>query len=194
METTRASLLLRVRDHEDSDAWEEFVALYRPLLERYARARGLNADEVEDVAQHCLLTIARKMGEFDYDPQRGRFRGWLRKMVNDRVASVFRRRRERLADSADLERPQVREEPPDAVWQRIWLEEHLKYCMGQVRDQVAPKTFEAFQQFAVENRPIDEVREALGMSANQVYVAKSRVTQRLRELMQPFVGDEALVI
>jgi RNA polymerase sigma-70 factor (ECF subfamily) len=192
MKTTRASLLLRVRDRGDSDAWEEFVALYRPLLVRYALRRGLAADEAEDVAQYCLLVMARKIDRFEYDPNRGRFRGWLRKMVNDRVASVCRDRRERLAESDDFKRPQEREEQPDRVWQRIWLEEHLKYCMKQVRGHFTPKTLEAFKRFALLGQPIEEVCAALGMTANQVYISKSRVLQRLRELMRPFIGEDPL--
>jgi RNA polymerase sigma-70 factor (ECF subfamily) len=190
MDTTRASLLLRVRDRGDSLAWGEFDTLYRPLLKRYASARGLGADDAEDVAQHCLLTVARKIREFEYDPTRGRFRAWLRKLVNDHVSSVFRRRREQAARTGDFERPQEREPLPDEEWERIWLEEHLKYCMNLVRKQVAPQTFEAFYRVAIEDWPVERTCQELGMTANQVYVAKSRMTRRLQALMRDLAGGD----
>lgn len=190
MDTTRASLLIRVRNPADSQAWEEFVALYRPLLVRYARARGLDANDAEDVAQHCLAAIAQKISAFRYDRQRGRFRSWLRRIVNNHVSNLLRRHRERLAETHDFERPQQREESPDEAWEKIWLEEHLKYCMKQVRTQLTPHTFEAFHRVAIEGWPVEKVCAALGMSANQVYLAKSRVTRRLRGLMCELVGEQ----
>ena len=144
METTRTSLLVRVKNREDSQAWCEFVGLYRPILLRYARARGLNHVDAEDVAQQCLATITEKMASFEYDPSRGRFRAWLRTMVNHRIQNVRARRREQIADSGDFKRPQEREPSPEEAWDQIWQEEHLKYCLEQIRTLVESKTFEAF--------------------------------------------------
>jgi len=191
MKTTQASLLLRVRDHADSGAWEEFVALYRPLLMRYARARGLAVEDAEDVTQHCLTAVTRKISDFEYDPVRGRFRGWLKKMVNNRVATLLSRRRERNAGSAELRRPQEREKEPEAVWEQVWLEEHLRYCCEHVSGEVRPHTYEAFRRVAVEQQPVREVCEALALTPNQVYVAKSRVSRRLQDMMKTIYGEDA---
>lgn len=190
MDTTRASLLLRIRDRDDSHAWGEFIALYRPLLVRYARARGLDAATAEDVAQHCLTAIVSKIREFDYDPCRGRFRGWLKKMANDRVVNVIARRRERAAESALVKRPQAREPLPEETWEQIWLEEHLRHCCERIREQVEPRTYEAFQRSAIQQQPISEICAALGMNAGQVYVAKARVTRRLQDAMRELLGDD----
>lgn len=190
MDTTRASLLLRLRDHNDSEAWDQFVSLYRPILIRCARARGLDAEDAEDVAQHCSAAVSRKIADFDYDPRRGRFRGWLRKMVNDRVCSLLRRRGERPAESGDFERPQERERSPEEVWEQIWLEEHLRHCCERVRQRVGSRTYEAFRRVAVDQCSVKEVCAALDMTANQMYVAKSRVTRRLQDMMKELVGDD----
>lgn len=183
METTRTSLLARVKDREDSQAWWEFVGLYRPILLRYARAWGLNHVDAEDMAQQCLTTITEKIASFEYDPSRGRFRAWLRTMVNNRIQNMHARHREQVADSGDFKRPQERERSPEEAWDQIWQEEHLKYCLEQIRALVEPKTFEAFRRVAIEQAPVPEVCEALGMTANQVYVARSRLTRQLREMM-----------
>lgn len=194
MKTTRASLLLRVRDHADAGAWAEFVGLYRPLLMRYARARGLGVEDGEDVAQHCLTAITRKISDFEYDPLKGRFRGWLKKMVNDRVANLLRRRRAINAGSAEFQRPQEREAGPEEVWEKVWLEEHLRFCCDQVNNEVQPHTYEAFRRVAIEQQPVVEVCEALGLTANQVYVAKSRVTRRLQDMMKTIYGDDSQAV
>jgi hypothetical protein len=45
---TPASLLSRVRDHEDTAAWSEFDVRYRDRIIRYALRRGLQAHDAED--------------------------------------------------------------------------------------------------------------------------------------------------
>ena len=183
METTRVSLLIRVRDRSDSLAWGEFAALYRPIIMRYAHKRGLGRDDAEDLAQSCLATIAEKIASFEYDPRRGRFRAWLRTIVNNRIQNMLARHCERTAESGELRRPQACERSPDEIWEQICLEEHLKHALEQVRPQVEPKTFEAFRLVVLEERPVEQVCKLVDMTANQVYVARSRVTQRLRETM-----------
>ena len=105
MDTTRKSLLLKIKNRDDSGAWREFVSLYRPILLRFARARGLDADSAEDVAQHCLEAIVRHINSFEYDPQKGGFKKWLRTLVNNRIRSLFRKKRELPAESAVFRRP-----------------------------------------------------------------------------------------
>jgi RNA polymerase sigma-70 factor (ECF subfamily) len=189
MDTTRASLLLRIRERDNSQAWSEFVRLYRPILLTYARARGLAQHDAEDVAQHCLALIYRKIDRFDYDPRRGRFRSWLRRMVNNRVSNVLARRRE-ITDRADALDLQGREASPVETWDRIWLTEHLRFCCERVRRRVQPSTYEAFRRVAVEGQTVHDVCHALALTPNQVYLAKCRVTQHLRELMTELYGDQ----
>lgn len=189
MNTTRVSLLRRVRDLANGEAWSEFVAIYAPLLKRYARMRGLGEADAEDVAQQCLTQIVRKIPGFEYDPRRGRFRGWLRKTVERRIIDLLRRGRVQLADEGDLERPQQREPSPEEAWEQAWLETHLKQCLRQIQAEVAPHTYEAFYRTAMEDQPMQEVAAALGLTLNQVYVARSRITQRLHDRMHALVAE-----
>src|SRR5687767_1903259 len=74
---TRPSLLVRIRDARDHAAWGEFVEVYAPLVHAYARSRGLQDADAADVAQEVLQAVATHAGRFDYQPDRGTFRGWL---------------------------------------------------------------------------------------------------------------------
>ncbi len=69
MNTTRISLLLRIKDLKDADAWAEFDAIYRPILSRFAAARGLQEADVDDVVQHCMTAIHAHIKAFEYDRQ-----------------------------------------------------------------------------------------------------------------------------
>lgn len=190
METTRPSLLLRIRDRSDTDAWRAFDAIYRPMLHRFALSQGLTRDDAEDVRQECLAAIYDRIGDFAYDPARGRFKGWLKTMVNNRVRNLRRHRAEAQAGTADLQRPQHREPAPEEAFDRIWAQEHLWHCLRAVREEVGEKTYAAFERYVIERRPIDEICRALGLTANNVYTIKWRLTEKVAARMKALLGDE----
>ena len=71
---TRPSLLLRIRDASDADAWGEFVEIYGPLVYRFARNRGVQHADAADLTQEVLGTVARVSPRLEYDPDRGNYK------------------------------------------------------------------------------------------------------------------------
>lgn len=189
MDTTRPSLLLRIRDRADSDAWRTFDDIYRPLLFRYARDRGLAISDAEDVAQECLAVVSDHIREFDYDPLRGRFKGWLRTLVNNRVRNLLRSRRGDAGDAASMGLPQEREDEPEDAFDRVWMEEHLRHCLDSLRGEVDARTFEAFERYVIDEQPADEVAGALGLSVSNLYTIKWRLTLKIAEQMRELTDD-----
>jgi len=190
MDTTRPSLLIRVKRPDDGSAWNEFYRLYAPLLARFGRSRGLSADDAEDVAQECMNVLARKMRDFDYSRDRGSFKNYLFTQVCNQITDRLRRKRPRLAESGELKRAQAKEDP-EAVrqWERQWLQEHLAYCLEKLEREFSPNTIAAFKLYVLEEWPVEKVCDSLGINANQVYLSKSRVTRRLRAELSQLVGD-----
>src|SRR5215470_1143371 len=80
---TRPSLLIRIRDPGDAEAWGQFVALYGPLIYQFARKQGLQDADAADLTQIVLQAVIDAMKRLDYDPERGSFRGWLYKVVRN---------------------------------------------------------------------------------------------------------------
>lgn len=190
MDTTRGSLLQRIRDRGNSVAWREFDAIYRPLILRLGRARGLNDAEAEDVVQHCMLAIHRHIDGFEYDPRKGRFKGWLRTIVDNRVRNLSRDRHDQIAETRDFKRPQESEETPEETFERLWHQEHLDYCLNQIRGEVQESTFKAFELHVLEEWPVEKVAAELQMTNDQVYRIKWRVLQKLRAKMQELLEEE----
>ncbi len=190
MDETRTTLLLRLRDGNDQTAWRTFDQIYRPLLVGYARTRGVDANDAEDLAQECVQAVLDRIGEYEH---LGSFKSWLRAIAENKIRDRFRaRKREVQAESGVLTGLADAQETPEQVWERQWWSAHLRHCSEQVRHEVAPSTYSAFVEYAIEGRPPGVVAEKLGLSVNQVYVAKHRVLDRLRGIMMELTGCEAM--
>src|SRR6185436_11170217 len=94
--TTRASLLLRLRDPKDHDAWVEFVSLYEPVIYRLLRRIGLQDADALEVLQDLFLAVNRNIERWQLGAEHGSFRGWLRRVTRNLVVSWIRRQRRQL--------------------------------------------------------------------------------------------------
>lgn len=190
METTRASLLLRIRDRGDASAWRDFDTLYRPLLYRFALARGLDHSEAEDVVQHAMIAIQQHISGFDYDPTKGRFKSWLRTIVNNRVRNLLASRHERPAESQDFKRPDSQADSPEALFDQVWMREHLEYSVRCIQHEVEPETWLAFEAYALNDESADKVCRRFNLNPNQLYSIKFRLTKMLSAHMSRLMGEE----
>lgn len=190
MDTTRPSLLLRIRNLDDFAAWCTFNQLYRPLLIRYATANGLDDNSAEDVAQDCLESVARHIETFEYDPARGRFKAWLGALVRNRVRNLVRRRREQPGADEALDVAEDDAPGPDERFEQMWLEQHLWHCLKELEATVDPKTYRAYVGFVIEQRPLESICAELGLTSSNVYTIKWRMTQRIAARMRELLHDD----
>jgi len=178
---TRRTLLARVRDPADRAAWIEFHGLYAPLLLRYARSMGLARDDAEEVRDACLLSLARRMKTFEYRPERGRFKTWLYRLAHDKSIDLLRRRRPERADTHALRRLPDPNSDPDERFEAAWRTQRLRRALANALRAVARRDARAFRLLIERGLDIATVSARLGLNANQVYKAKSRVLARVRE-------------
>lgn len=192
--TTRLSLLVRLRDAHDRLAWEQFVGLYAPLVYGFARKKGLQDADAADIAQDVLTSVAQQMRQWEFDPQRGSFRGWLFTIARNRLRNWLASPARRINGSGGDDHQATLQSQPDAVpdeadWDADYARRVFHWAADQVRDQVSEQTWQAFELTAVESRPGPEVAAELGMTVGAVYLARSRVMVKLKTLVQS-VGDE----
>ena len=191
MDTTRVSLLLRIKNRQDGDAWREFDDVYRPMLRRFALAYGADATEADDVIQHCMTAIHEHIDRFEYDPSKGRFKGWLKTLVNNRIRNLIRKRKERIAMTGEFAAVTANAgDDPEAIFEKIWMDEHLKHALKLVSREVEEKTFNAFVDYVIHERPVEEICAKHGLNANQVHKSKHRLTKKLAEKMAALTGEE----
>jgi len=182
--TTRPSLLVRLRDAGDDQAWQQFVELYGPLIYQFARRRGLQDADAADVTQEVLRGVHGAAGRLDYDPAKGTFRAWLFTLARRRLADFHRRRTQAGragVPEAMLEGLAAGDEAE--AWDRDYHQRLFDWAAEQVRPQVADTTWQAFWLTAVDGCSGQDAAERLGLSVAAVYLAKGRVMLRLREMV-----------
>jgi len=187
--TTTTTLLEGLFDPSNAFVWEAFDARYRPIITAYALKLGLRPDEADDIAQDALVAFVREYRAGKYNRSRGRLRGWIigivKNHVLDRRRAVFNRR-ERRGDSVLITLPD------DARLSEIWETERrtvlLRRALTVLREtsRITDQTIRAFELFVLHERTADDVAAELGVTARDVYMAKKRVAERLREILAQF--------
>jgi RNA polymerase sigma factor (sigma-70 family) len=194
--TTRPSLLVRLRDMQDQQAWAEFVDLYAPMVYGYARKRGLQDADAADLTQDVLRRVAARMGSFRYDPRCGSFRGWLFTIVRRWLFDFRAKCNGHCQASGDpgvqrlLEAQAEPCEEEAAAWQRECRRGLFSWAAAQIRPLFHDRTWQAFWQTAVEGKQPAAVARALDLSVAGVYLAKSRVIARLRAEIREQLDEE----
>ena len=187
---TRVTLLARLKDGADAEAWREFVRLYGPVVYSFARRRGLQDADAADLMQEVLRSVARNAGKMEYDPKRGTFRGWLYTVTRNKIYNFLSGQKNRPRGSGDsgaqerLDAVPDTTADPDADWELEYQRRLSAKAMDRVQHEFQPNTWKAFWGTAVEGRAAQEVGDELKMTPGAVYVAKSRVLARLREEVQ----------
>jgi RNA polymerase sigma-70 factor (ECF subfamily) len=191
--STRASLLVRLRDAADTASWQTFLDTYGPLLYHYCRRRGLQDADAADVAQEALLEVVRCIRTFEYRPEVGRFRDWLGTLVFRKLAR-FLERKNRLAATPATDTPpnglhDLGHIPADPEWADEFNAQLLRVALERVRPHFEPSTWSAFERVWLENQPAAKVATELKLGIEKVYLAKSRVLKRLEEEVRMLAED-----
>lgn len=184
---TRPSLLARIKDPADRRAWAEFVDIYAPLIYGFAHKQGLQDADAADLTQEVLGAVARSAARLDYDPARGTFRGWLFRVVRNELADFGAARKRHRPGTGDTAVKRRLEEQPAptadevAIWEREYERRLFALACEQVRRDFQESTWQAFWLTAIQGKSGKDVAGVLNLSTAAVYLAKRRVTERLRE-------------
>lgn len=197
---TRDSLLVQVRTPANREAWDEFALIYRPVIHRLARRRGLQDADAQDLAQRVLMAVASAIGGWEKSDESVRFRHWLRRVARNAIVNALSRQprdraaggtsvQELLLEQPDVDRHSV-DEPADADIELEYRRELYLRAAKIVRGDVAAETWRAFELTVVEGRSSDEAAVELDKPVGTIYAARSRIMRRLRQAVQQLERTE----
>lgn len=188
---TRPSLMLRLREPQDKQAWAEFVSIYEPLVLRVLRQRGLQEADAHDLAQQVILVVHQAVERWQPDGQRASFRRWLFSIAR-RLALRFLERAHPKRGVGGSDMLMMLENLPEpehrtvAAFDDEYRNEVFRWAAERVRGEFRETTWQAFWNTCVLNETIDDTAERLGMTRGNVYVARSRIIARLRVVVEEF--------
>jgi RNA polymerase sigma-70 factor (ECF subfamily) len=192
--STRNSLLVRLRDHEDHEAWSEFVAIYRPVIYRFARLRGLQEADAQDLTQTVFVAVADRIEDWEPDENRAKFRTWLARVATNQAITMVRRRRSDNAQggtSMQIRLNEHEQSSDDNVeLQRQYQREIFRHAARHVREEFEETTWQAFWLTSIENISIADAAASLARSVGSIYTARSRVIHRLQEVVRTLQQDD----
>jgi RNA polymerase sigma-70 factor (ECF subfamily) len=178
----------------EPDAWRRLVTLYTPLVRHWCRQAGVPEHEIADVSQEVFAAVASKLGTFQSDKPGSTFRAWMRGIARHKLWHRARRQHERAVGGTDLQR-WLHEVPAPADEDEVELSEGpaevtglCRRALNQVRQEFEERTWTAFWLVTIESRSPAEVALELGLTANAVRQAKSRVLRRLKEEMGELIA------
>lgn len=191
---TRASLLLKLRDSKDIDAWEDFTKIYTPALHRAARKMGLQVADADNVVQEVLLAVSKSIDQWLDRQEKISFRAWLFRIARNKAIDLLTRKATRPfapADSQDSFEWNQLAQRESTVATHLELEyqwELFTRAAAEVRQSAADTTWQAFWLTAIEHQSIAVVAEKLGVREGMVYLSRCRIMERIRKLVQQWEG------
>ncbi len=191
---TRASLMLRLRDPQDQQAWNEFIDLYEPLVLRMLRQRGLQEADARDVTQQVVLAVTQAVDSWQPDGREASFRRWLFTIARklslkfiQRGTSAVGKTRRGVGGSDMLLLLKSLPEPDHRTvteFDEEYRNELFERAAERVRGEFRESTWQAFWRTCVLHESVADVAESLGMTTGNIYVARSRIIARMRQIVE----------
>lgn len=182
---TNPSLILRIKDPQNAVAWNELMAIYRPVIYRLARRKGLLHEDAEDLVQGVFMSVAKAIDRWDHGEGQPRFRNWLGKIARNAIVNAITRTKPDRATGTSSVMHALASLPEEAeTTQALILEcrlEAIRWASREIQSEFSDATWAIFQSIAIEGRPAPEVAQVLQRTIGAVYAARCRVAARLRE-------------
>jgi len=193
LDQTRRSLVSRLKNWDDHESWRQFFDTYWRLIYAVALKAGLTEPEAQDAVQETIISVAKSMAGFKYDPATCSFKTWLQHLARKRVADQFRRRppagvahsaesQTRSGETGRIGRiPEPGSLDSEAIWEEQWRKAAFDAAVANTRDQVAPVDFQIFGFYVLHGWSVEKVAATMGVSAAKIYLAKHRVSRRIKQ-------------
>lgn len=191
---TSTSLIARIKDPSNCAAWSEFEKIYRPVIFRIARAKGLQYADAFDLVQQVLQSVAFAIERFENVEGGPRFRNWLSRVTRNAILKALSRQPKDKGTGGSemidvLSEVSEQDLETEALIQLEYRRELFRRAAEEVRGQVLAPTWLAFELSALNDQPIDQVAQSLKMSVGSIYAARSRIMRRIKKVVRELEMD-----
>jgi RNA polymerase sigma-70 factor (ECF subfamily) len=191
---TSKTLLEKLRVFEDQGAWSQFMSLYLPMIQTWARRFGLSHDDVEELTSRLLTKLVEALPRFAYDPEKGSFRGWLKTVTQRELVTFARERARRLPGDQGTGLSAVydllREQADDVDDLVASLHDQSEGMLRSLQDALKEiqsgckgeeqKSWEVFQRIFLADQAIEEVAAEFGLTYHAAAMRVQRIKKKVR--------------
>lgn len=187
---TRNSLIVRLRQPGNQEAWQEFASLYEPLIFRLAARKGMQHADAQDLLQDVLVAVSKGIDRFEIGVDKGRFRGWLFRISRNLIINAIEKRQRIEIGQGDSEICQLLAHQPDSsaeedsAYVLEFRRELFHWAARKIRPEFQASTWSLFWRTSVDGEVIAEVAKELRLSIGAAYAARCRVLARLKRTIE----------
>lgn len=185
--STSQTLLQRIHDKEDHEAWEEFVMFYKRFI--YVTIRNMNVSEsdTKDLSQKVLIKVLNNIHKFKHEPGKHAFRNWLYRVTKNTVLNYITQKKSHLNVMVDSERiecdhyldnisvPEI-----DYVIENEWKCFLYNYAFEVIKDQFQENVIHTFE-LIIQGYNSKDIAQKMNLNQNTVYTYKKRVQTALKK-------------
>ncbi len=186
---TRGSLLVQLKSREQSEAWRQFVEIYRPVIYRMARKRGLQDADAQDLSQQVLISISAAIERWEQRDESIRFRHWLRRVAKNAITNALTRRPKDQAGGGTEFQNRLQDSPQaDEQLENELTQEHRRELFHKaatiVQSEVAAESWKVFQLCLIDGLTIEQAASQVNKTVGAAYACRGRIMNRLRSTVQ----------
>ena len=191
---TRLSLIARLVDLENEDAWNEFVLIYQPVIQRFLTKYGLQYADAAEVTQEVLSGVVKSIDSWDGSNQTSSFRGWLYRITRNKAVNLIREKTREAAINlnSNLNLGQIAQaniENAESEFLGEFERQTFLWAAETIKPSIKPVNWQAFWRSTIDGQSIEQVAKDLNIDSSAVYVARCRIMKRLTELVQKKLNE-----
>lgn len=188
---TRSSLIRGLKDMEDAASWQDFYESYVGLIHSVSSKMGASSDLAEEITQEVFVRVAKKIGDFEYDPNSGKFRNWLCTIAKNIYIDFSRKAALKTLKTLDFETNAHQDfsDEFNRIWELEWIQNHIRVALIRTKKKVSIRQYQIFYLVTIQEYSSKEAAQLTGSSLPQVYMAKMRVSKIFKAELA-FLRDE----
>ena len=164
----------------DEYQWNQFFQRYTPLIEYVGRKNGVHESEMDELDQLTTTSLHKTIcvkQNFQYDPQKGRFRGYVYTAAKHAAWALTRRRRDVPLPDAETLGETIRDRVEE-MEQHERLYETLQALMDEASD-TGRRDIEIFRRAVLDGDETQALAREYGISTGRVHGIKSEIGKLL---------------
>lgn len=181
---TRMTLFDKIRSTNSEAAWAEYVSYYKGYIYALLHGMDISPNDCDDLLQVIFVKCWKYLPQFEYNPERCKFRSWLTIMVRNTVRDHLKskaHKNKQMETDIDLLNDSLQSESTDSLAkadEKEWRIYVAELAWKTVSKEFKNTVIEAFVRRA-NGEKIASIAEDLNIAPSSVSTYETRVKRAI---------------